>query len=120
MAEGFANHYGRDVLTARSAGLAPVTALVRETRMVMLEKNIDIAAHVPRPYDPIEAARTDIVVNMAGYRLPGPAPRELIEWTVADPYGAPIASYRKTRDDLEQRVMRLILDLRKRARNAVK
>jgi arsenate reductase len=116
MAEGFANHYGGDVLIARSAGLASVVSLVPETRLVMQEKNIDISNHVPRPYDPFEAISCDIVVNMAGYRLPGAAPREVMEWKVADPYGARAEEYRKTRDAIEQLVMRLILDLRRRTR----
>jgi arsenate reductase len=120
MAEGFANHYGSDVLTASSSGLAPVNVLARETRLVMREKNVDISSHVPRPYDPFITPGFDIIVNMAGYRLPGVAPKELMEWTVVDPYGSPVDAFRKTRDDIEQRVMRLILELRRRARNAVK
>ncbi len=120
MAEGFANHYGSDVLTASSSGLAPVNVLARETRLVMLEKNVDISRHVPRPYDPFLTPGFDIIVNMAGYRLPGIAPKELMEWTVADPYGSPVEAFRKTRDDIEQRVMRLILDLRRRSSNAAR
>ncbi len=81
----------------------------------MMEKNIDVSKHVPRPYDPREISEVDIVVNMAGFKLPGPAPKELIEWTVKDPYGAPMTVYRATRDDIEHRVMNLILDLRRRA-----
>ena len=50
----------------------------------------------------------DLVINMAGFRLPGPAPKELIEWQVHDPYGSPMEVYRAVRSDLEQRVMRLI------------
>ena len=115
MAEGFANHYGGDVLTARSSGLSPVLSLVRETRVIMDEMNVDISAHVPRPYDPKEAAACDIVINMSGYRLPGPAPAELIEWKVADPYGSTPAAYRIARNTIEQLVMRLILDLRRKS-----
>jgi arsenate reductase len=120
MAEGFANHYGSDVLEAFSSGLAPVNTLARETRLVMQERNIDISSHVPRPYDPFLTPGFDIIVNMAGYRLPGVPPRELMAWTVSDPYGSPVEAFRKTRDDIEQRVMRLILDLRRRARNAAR
>jgi len=32
---------------------------------------------------------------------------------VVDPIGAPVETYRAVRNDLEQRVMRLILDLRR-------
>ena len=115
MAEGFARHYGSDVLLPASAGLAPVPGIARETVIVMRELNIDVSRHVPRRYEPIEAERSDIVVNIAGMRLPGRQPKRLLEWRVSDPYGFPVEEFRKVRDQLEQNVMRLILDLRKQA-----
>jgi arsenate reductase len=116
MAEGFANHYGSDVLRASSAGLSPVLSIVPETVAAMMDKNVDVSQHVPRPYDPRETSFTDIVVNMAGFKLPGPAPKELIEWNVNDPYRSPMHVYFEVRDDLEQRVMNLILNLRRRSK----
>jgi arsenate reductase len=116
MAEGLANHYGGDVLKAASAGLAPVPAIVPDTVRAMDELNVDVSSHVPRRYDPFEAGEYDIVVNMAGFKLPGPAPKALVEWQVNDPYGGPADVYRTVRNDLEQRVMRLILDLRREAK----
>lgn len=116
MAEGFANHYGSDVLRAVSAGLAPTQKIPPDTVAAMSEMNVDVSLHVPRRYDPFEAVDCDVVVNMAGFKLPGPAPKEVVEWKVQDPYGASIEAYRTVRDDLEQRVMRLILDLRRRAK----
>jgi arsenate reductase len=116
MAEGFANHYGADVLTAASAGLAPIPTVPPLTVVAMEELNVDVSNHVPRPYDPTQASGYDIVVNMSGFKLPGAPPKEVIEWRVADPHRAPLDTYRIVRNDLEQRVMRLILDLRKQAR----
>ena len=113
MAEAFANHYGGDVLMARSSGLAPTQGVARNTVRVMEEVNVDVSRHVPRLYDPFEAAECDIVVNIAGYLLPGLPPKEVIEWEVNDPFGSSLDSYRAARNDLEQRVMRLILGLRK-------
>jgi len=113
MAEAFANHYGSDVLTAVSSGLAPTPGVARNTARVMEEMNVDVSHHMPRLYNPFEAAECDIVINMAGFGLPGPPPKELIEWRVVDPIGAPVETYRAVRNDLEQRVMRLILDLRR-------
>jgi arsenate reductase (thioredoxin) len=118
MAEGFANLYGSDVLTAASAGLAPLQAIPQETVDVMGEINVDVSRHVPRRFDPFEAVDCDIVVNMAGFKLPGPELKELIEWQVKDPYMASAEAYRAVRDDLETRVMRLILDLRRQAKKA--
>lgn len=113
MAEAFANLYGSDVLEASSAGLAPVPSVMPETVEVMAELNADISRHVPRRYDLLTIANYDLVINMAGFRLPGPPPKELIEWQVQDPYRSRIEVYRTVRNDLEQRVMRLILDLRR-------
>jgi arsenate reductase len=113
MAEAFANHYGGDVLTASSAGLAPTQGVPPNTVRTMSEMDIDVSKHMPRLYNPFEAANCDIVVNMSGYSLPGPPPKEVVEWEVNDPMGAPMDKYRDTRGDLERLVMRLILDLRK-------
>jgi arsenate reductase len=117
MAEGFANHYGSDVLRASSAGLAPTVGVAGDTVRAMQEMNIDVSHHLPRRYDPFEAVEYDVVVNLAGYKLPGPPPRQLIDWEVKDPYGTTLDKYRIARNDLEGRVMRLILDLRRQAKN---
>jgi len=116
MAAGFANHYGGDVLQAMSAGLAPITKTPPDTVRAMDEMNIDVSDHVPRRYEPFEIRDYDLVVNMAGFKLPGQPPKQVLEWQVADPFGANLDAYRTTRNDLEQRVMRLILDLRRKAR----
>jgi protein-tyrosine-phosphatase len=119
MAEGFANHYGADVLVASSAGLAPIPEVPVETVSAMAELNVDIGSHVPRPYDPLDAMKYDLVVNMSGYKLPGPKVAQVIEWNVKDPYRQPLDVYRAARTDLEQRVMRLILEVRKHLKLAV-
>lgn len=112
MAEGFANLYGNDVLIADSAGLSPVESVVAETVFIMEERSVDVSRHVPTAYDPIEAAQYDIVVNMSGYRLPGRPPRQLLEWKIRDPYLQSPEVYRQVRDEIETRVMELILRLR--------
>jgi protein-tyrosine-phosphatase len=116
MAEGFANHYGGDVLIANSSGISPVETVIPETVAIMSEVNIDISGHVPMWYEPPKASTYDVVVNMSGFRLPGKPPRELIEWAVEDPYRQPPAVYRRVRGDLENKVMQLILRLRTRRR----
>jgi protein-tyrosine-phosphatase len=116
MAEGFANQYGSDVLSATSSGLAPLQKIPIETVTAMDEINVDVSRHVPRRYDPFEAADCDLVINMAGYKLPGPPGKEVIEWQVKDPFRASSEAYRAVRDDLEHRVMRLILTLRRQSR----
>jgi protein-tyrosine-phosphatase len=115
MAEAFANHYGSDVLTASSCGLSPVERVARDTVRVMAEKNIDVSRHVPRLYDPRETVNFDVVVNLSGMRLHGPPADMILDWKVSDPWNHPIEKYQASRDDLEQLVMKLILDLRRKA-----
>ncbi len=117
MAEAFANRYGSDVLKAASAGLAPTQQIPLATVAVMEELNVDVSTHLPRRYDPFEALECDLVINMSGFTLPGPQPKELKEWIVPDPMGGSIAAFRIVRDELEHRVMQLILDLRRHSRN---
>ena len=62
--------------------LAPTPSVMPETVEVMSELNVDISCHVPRRYDLLTIDNYDLVVNMAGFRLPGPAPKELIEWQI--------------------------------------
>ena len=113
MAEGFAKSYGSDVMIAASAGLAPVLRVVPETVAIMAELNIDVSKHVPMPYDPFHVDYYDLVVNLSGFRLPGKAPKDLLDWKVKDPYMKSADVYRKVRDDIEERVMGLILQFRR-------
>jgi protein-tyrosine-phosphatase len=112
MAEGFANHYGADVLVATSAGVSPVQFIAPETVAIMREVNVDVSAHTPMWYEPRAVETFDVVVNMSGMKLPGKPPRELIEWKIEDPYRQKPEVYRRVRAELENKVMQLILRLR--------
>ena len=112
MAAAFANHYGSDVLTASSAGLAPALNCSPYTRKVMLEKNVDIGDHLPQNLDHADLRGTDVIVNMSGYHVPVYPGIKIIDWSVTDPYGGPIQGYRTARDRIEMLVMQLILKLR--------
>src|SRR5271168_1098999 len=99
MAEGFANHYGKDVMTATSAGLAPTQVVAQETIDTMAEKNIDILGHFPKKFDPLEAKDADLIVNMSGFVLPGKPSAPVDEWKVRDPYWDSMEVYRESAND---------------------
>lgn len=115
MAEGFANHYGKDVLRATSSGISPTESVAQETIDTMEEKNIDISRHYPKLFDPFEAQGMDLVVNMSGSVLPGKPAPHLEEWQVTDPYGDSMQVYMSVANTIEMRVMSLILKLRRLA-----
>jgi arsenate reductase len=117
MAEGFANHYGKDVLTAASAGLAPTQSVAAETIATMAEKNIDISRHYPKRFDPLEAKGFDLIVNMSAFHLPGKLDVPAREWKVRDPFGESAAIYMQSCNEIETKVMHLILELRRDGRS---
>ncbi len=112
MAEGFAKLYGKDVMEVESAGVMPASGIPEVTRRVMREKNIELIDHFPKPYEELAHHDLEIVVNMSGYPLKNDAQRELRTWPVKDPIGHDDSVHRAVRDEIERRVMGLILELR--------
>ncbi|MBV9611230.1 MAG: hypothetical protein JO091_02105 [Acidobacteriaceae bacterium] len=117
MAEGFARKYGSDVMEPFSAGLSPAAIVQPLTKTVMEEKNINLDAQYPKSLDAVDVSGCDLIVNMSGVKLPTRMPIEVREWRVEDPIGRDEETYIAVRDQIEMAVMRLILDLRKEARN---
>jgi arsenate reductase (thioredoxin) len=113
MAEGFANAYGLDVMKAESAGLSPATGVARGTVRTMAEKNIDISAQFPKPFEPELAAEFDLIINMSGFELPGELQARTKDWDVLDPIGQSAEIYRHVCDQIEALVMDLINELRR-------
>ena len=116
MAEGFARHYGSDVIDASSAGLAPANRIQPLTRKVMLDKNIDLSAYYPKTLAEVALGGCDLIVNMSGQKLMAVDGAATEEWTVRDPVGESEEVYIEVREEIERRVMALILRLRNTAR----
>ncbi len=114
MAEGFARAYGPDVMAVQSAGLFPAMTIAPLTRAVMREKNIDIGAAFPKGLDLAMRHGADLIINMSGQKLPAKSAVAVEDWEVRDPIGQSEDVYRAVRDQIEQRVMRLILAIRAR------
>ena len=113
MAEGFARTYGSDVLQAQSAGLAPAMSVAPLTHKVMLEKNIDVGNIFPKDFKTAMGS-ADLIVNMSGFELPVKPAVPVEHWEIRDPIGESEEVYREVRDQIELRVMQLILLMRVR------
>jgi arsenate reductase (thioredoxin) len=116
MAEGFARAYGDDVLVAASAGVAPAISVAPDSIRAMEEKNIDIRDHFPKSLRHLGRAEFDIVINMSGMFLPETLAGRTVDWEVADPVFMDYSEHCEVRDDIEQRVMKLVLELRRAPR----
>lgn len=116
MAEGFARKYGSDVIEPASAGLAPALIVQPLTKKVMSERNVNIDDQHPKDLGMLELKGFDLIINMSGAKLPERIPIEVREWRVEDPIGQSEEVYIKVRDQIENAVMRLILEFRKPSR----
>ncbi|MFU0781819.1 MAG: Protein-tyrosine-phosphatase [Thermoanaerobacterium thermosaccharolyticum] len=108
MAEGFAKHYGSDVLEVYSAGTKLAERVNPNAVEVMKEVGIDISSHKPKLLDEIPS-KVDILITM-GCNVECPyIPCKLKEdWGLDDPDGKPLDEFRKTRDIIESKVKELI------------
>jgi len=111
MAEGFARRYGADCIDAHSAGLSPATIVQDDTHHIMRERGVVLEGQYPKGIELLVREPFDVIVNMSGHPLPrmtGP----VVVWPVRDPIGQSEEVYRAVAEQIEQRVMRLILELR--------
>jgi arsenate reductase (thioredoxin) len=116
MAEGFARKYGSDVMEVASAGLAPASIVQPLTQKVMEAKNISLEGHFPKDLEHAPLAGFDLIVNISGQKLPTRLRIEVRDWAVEDPMGKSEEDFLTARDQIENLVMQLILDLRKSKR----
>ena len=121
MAEAWARHLARAKsfeVEPMSAGMTPLGSIPPETYQVMAEKKVSLEGQESKGREAIDWEQVDVLVNLTGlpWRSVVPAFRGRVEqWDVRDPYGQPIGTYRKVRDQLERKVKRLLADLKKSA-----
>ena len=111
MAEAFANKYGKDRITASSAGNKPADKVNPIVVQVMKEKGIDISTNKPKLLTFQMAQESDLIVTMGCNDqgiCPGPFFKPTIEWKLEDPKGKPIEKVREIRDEIDHKVQRLI------------
>jgi arsenate reductase len=110
MAEAFARAYGADTLSVQSAGLSPAAMVAPLTKQILSEKGLPSEDIFPKGLDFFARQTFDLVVNMSGQPFHYPA--EMLTWTVRDPIGMTVETYRSVADQIEGLVMRLILETR--------
>jgi arsenate reductase (thioredoxin) len=111
MAEAFANRLGEGKLRAWSAGSHPLGWITPDTRTVMDEKGIALAAQWSKGVDDVPMDQMEVVVTM-GCEVDCPLPAEfkgrVLEWNIADPFGSDLGRYRAARDSIEAQVRELL------------
>ncbi|MCK5560748.1 MAG: arsenate reductase ArsC [Thermoplasmata archaeon] len=120
MAEAFANHHGKGIVEAQSAGTMPAGLVAPKAVEVMKEKGIDMSGQYPKPLNPALIKDLDYLISMGcgvSESCINPQIQELVEnfddWAIEDPIHQPIETYRKVRDKIEAKVLTLLEEIGK-------
>ncbi|MBF2006725.1 MAG: arsenate reductase, glutathione/glutaredoxin type [Chlorogloeopsis fritschii C42_A2020_084] len=114
MAEGFAKTLGEGKIAVMSSGLeaSQVDPLAVQ---VMSEVGIDISNQTSKPLSNFQPEDFDVVISLCGCGVNLPEEwviREVFEdWQLEDPKGESIETFRRVRDQVKERVMKLIASL---------
>ena len=111
MAEGFARTLGKGKIAVNSSGLE--ASKVHPTAIqVMSEIGIDITAQTSKPLSDFQAEDYDAVISLCGCGVNLPEAwvmREVFQdWQLDDPDGQPIETFHRVRDEIKERVEKLI------------
>lgn len=111
MAEGFARTLGTGKIEVTSSGLE--ASRVHPTAIeVMSEIGIDISKQTSDPLSDYQASDYDVVISMCGCGVNLPSAwvmQEVFEdWQLDDPDGQPIETFHRVRDEIKERVEKLI------------
>jgi len=115
MAKGFYNAYAKRT-SAESAGTEPAPRVSSKAIEVMRELGIDISSEKPKLLTQEMAAEAKRIVTM-GCLSRESCPAFLLssgkveDWALPDPKGKSIEEFRRVRDEIKTRVLRLIEEM---------
>ena len=112
MALGFFTHHAGDAATAWSGGSEPGVQVNPAAVEAMAERGINIAGEYPKPWTDEIVQAADVVITMGcGDACPIFPGKRYEEWTLDDPAGLEVADVRPIRDEVERRVLALLVEL---------
>jgi protein-tyrosine-phosphatase len=117
MAAGWLRHLAGDEVEVYSGGSEPSSDVNPAAIEAMAEAGVDIAGEFPRPWTDEVVRAADVVITMGcGDACPVYPGKRYEDWELTDPAGQPLEVVRQVRDDIEQRVRRLMAELEVEAR----
>jgi arsenate reductase len=112
MALGYFNHLAGDAGVAWSGGSEPGNEINPSAVQAMAEVGIDITREFPKPWTDEIVQAADVVVTMGcGDACPFFPAKRYENWDLPDPAGQSVDAVRPIRDDIEERVRRLLTQL---------
>ncbi|MDJ0498495.1 MAG: arsenate reductase ArsC [Acidimicrobiia bacterium] len=112
MAAGWLRHLGGDRVEVLSGGSRPASEIHAVAAQAMDEVGIDIRQTSPQAWSDEAIRAADVVVTMGcGDTCPVYPGKRYEDWELTDPNQQPIHVVRDVRDEIEQRVRRLMASL---------
>ena len=112
MAMGFFTHLAGDRAVAWSGGSEPGHEINPAAIAAMAEVGIDITGEFPKPWTDEIVQAADVVITMGcGDACPIFPGKRYVNWELPDPAGQSVDAVRPIRDDIEERVRRLLDEL---------
>jgi arsenate reductase len=112
MALGFLQHLAGDAAIAWSGGSEPGDQVNPAAIEAMREQGIDISEEFPKPWTDEVVRAADVVITMGcGDACPIFPGKRYEDWDLDDPEGKDLAAVRPIRDQIEQRVRKLLAEI---------
>lgn len=119
MALGYFTQLAGDGAVAWSGGSEPGDAINPSAVQAMAEVGIDITGEFPKPWTDEIVQAADVVITMGcGDACPVFPGKRYVNWELPDPAGQGVDAVRPIRDEIEERVTRLLAELGVTARAA--
>ena len=113
MAAGYLRALGGDDVEVLSAGSAPGAAVNPVAVEAMAEEGIDISEAIPALLTTEAVRESDVVITMGcGDACPIFPGKRYEDWVLEDPAGQGIEAVRRIRDEIRERVVDLLEELR--------
>jgi protein-tyrosine-phosphatase len=112
MAAALLDHYGSGRVRVRSAGSDPADRINPDVVSAMAELGVDVSRELPKPLSGDAVRAADVVITMGcGDACPIYPGKRYEDWELDDPAQTDLAGVRRIRDDIDERVRRLLDEL---------
>jgi protein-tyrosine-phosphatase len=112
MAAALLDHHAKGRVRVRSGGSAPGDSINPAVAAAMAEIGLDLSKEFPKPVTDEAVRAADVVVTMgcgdACSIYPG---KRYEDWELNDPKGKSVEQVRPIRDEIDQRVQALLIEL---------
>jgi arsenate reductase len=112
MAAALLDHHAAGRVRVRSAGSAPAEEINPAVVAALTEVGVDMTREFPKPLTDEVVRASDVVVLMGcGDACPVYPGKRYLDWDLPDPAGLPIGQVRPIRDEIDDRVRQLLVEL---------